>query len=216
MGTWLFFGVLIAIGVGLVVIYNRLVSLKNRFKNAFAQIDVQLQRRHDLIPNLVETAKAYMDHESETLEAVVNARNDAAAILKAMEGGNLGSADISKQAEGARRDAAADPEDGAAIGRLGRAESLLSGSLSRLLAVSENYPDLKANQTMAELMEALSSTENRIGFARQAFNDAVMHYNTYREQFPNNLVSGLFGPFRAAELLEIDDPQARQAVNVSF
>ena len=159
MGTWLFFGVLIAIGVGLVVIYNRLVSLKNRFKNAFAQIDVQLQRRHDLIPNL---------------------------------------------------------EDGAAIGRLGRAESLLSGSLSRLLAVSESYPDLKANQTMAELMEELSSTENRIGFARQAFNDAVMHYNTYREQFPNNLVSGLFGPFRAAELLEIDDPRARQAVNVTF
>ena len=133
MGTWLFFGVLIAIGVGLVVIYNRLVSLKNRFKNAFAQIDVQLQRRHDLIPNLVETAKAYMDHERETLSRVTEARN---------------------QAEGARRDAAADPEDGAAIGRLGRAESLLSGSLSRLLAVSESYPDLKANQTMAELMGA--------------------------------------------------------------
>ena len=195
MGTWLFFGVLIAIGVGLVVVYNRLVSLKNRFKNAFAQIDVQLQRRHDLIPNLVETAKAYMDHERETLSRVTEARN---------------------QAEGARRDAAADPEDGAAIGRLGRAESLLSGSLSRLLAVSESYPDLKANQTMAELTEELSSTENRIGFARQAFNDAVMHYNTYREQFPNNLVSGLFGPFRAAELLEIDDPRARQAVNVTF
>ena len=122
-----------------------------------------------------------------------------------------------QQPQGAQRD----PPEGvagepAAIGRLGRAESLLSGSLSRLLAVSESYPDLKANQTMAELMEELSSTENRIGFARQAFNDAVMHYNTYREQFPNNLVSGLFGPFRAAELLEIDDPRARQAVNVTF
>lgn len=195
MGTWLFFAVIIAALVYLIAVYNRLISLRNRFKNAFAQIDVQLQRRHDLIPNLVETTKAYLDHERETLTAVIEARN---------------------QAEAARRDAAAQPDDGAAVDRLGRAESLLSGGLSRLLAVSENYPELKANQTMAELMEALSSTENRIGFARQAFNDAVMHYNTYREQFPNNVVSGLFGPFKEARLLEIENPEARQAVNVTF
>ncbi|MBL7251551.1 LemA family protein [Alloalcanivorax sp. C16-2] len=195
MGTWLFFAVIIAALVYLIAVYNRLISLRNRFKNAFAQIDVQLQRRHDLIPNLVETAKAYLDHERQTLTAVIEARN---------------------QAEAARRDAAARPDDGAAVDRLGRAESLLSGGLSRLLAVSENYPELKANQTMAELMEELSSTENRIGFARQAFNDAVMHYNTYREQFPNNVVSGLFGPFKEARLLEIENPEARQAVNVTF
>ncbi|GAA5125801.1 LemA family protein [Alloalcanivorax gelatiniphagus] len=195
MGTWLFFAVILAGLIYLVVIYNRLVSLRNRLKNAFAQIDVQLQRRHDLIPNLVTTAKAYLEHERETLTRVTEARN---------------------QAEGARREAAAEPDDGAAVGRLGRAESILSGSLSRLLAVSENYPDLKADQTMQALTEELTATENRIGFARQAFNDAVMRYNTYREQFPNNAVSGLFGPFKEASLLDIENPEARRAVNVSF
>ena len=195
MGTWLFFAVILAGLIYLVVIYNRLVSLRNRLKNAFAQIDVQLQRRHDLIPNLVTTAKAYLEHERETLTRVTEARN---------------------QAEGARREAAAEPDDGAAVGRLGRAESILSGSLSRLLAVSENYPDLKADQTMQALTEELTATENRIGFARQAFNDAVMSYNTYREQFPNNAVSGLFGPFKEASLLDIENPEARRAVNVSF
>ena len=195
MGTWLFFAVILAGLIYLVVIYNRLVSLRNRLKNAFAQIDVQLQRRHDLIPNLVTTAKAYLEHERETLTRVTEARN---------------------QAEGARREAAAEPDDGAAVGRLGRAESILSGSLSRLLAVSENYPDLKADQTMQGLTEELTATENRIGFARQAFNDAVMSYNTYREQFPNNAVSGLFGPFKEASLLDIENPEARRAVNVSF
>lgn len=195
MGSWLFFAVIIVVLVYLVVIYNRLVTLKNRFKNAFAQIDVQLQRRHDLIPNLVESAKAYMTHERETLTQVAEAR---------------------AHADGARRAAAARPDDGNAISRLGRAETALSGSLANFMAVSENYPELKANQNIAELMEALNTTENRIGFARQAFNDAVMNYNTYREQFPNNFVSGLFGPFRSAELLEIESPQARQAVKVAF
>lgn len=195
MGTWLFFAVIIAGLIYLVAIYNRLVSLRNRFKNAFAQIDVQLQRRHDLIPNLVSTAKAYLDHERETLTRVTEARN---------------------QAEGARRDAAERPDDGAVMDRLGRAESILSGSLSRLLAISENYPELKADRTMADLMEELAATENRIGFARQAFNDAVMSYNTYREQFPHNAVSGFFGPFKEAALLDIENPEARRAVHVAF
>lgn len=195
MGTWLFFAVIIAVLVYLVMIYNRLVTLKNRFKNAFAQIDVQLQRRHDLIPNLVESAKAYMAHERETLAQVTEARIHA---------------------DGARRAAAARPDDSNAISRLGRAETALSGSLANFMAVSENYPELKANDTIAELMEALSTTENRIGFARQAFNDSVMNYNTYREQFPNNFISGLFGPFRHAELLKIEAPEARQAIKVAF
>ena len=174
-------------------IYNKLVALKNRFANAFAQIDVQLQRRYDLIPNLVETAKKYMDHERETLTAVIEARNEAAAAAKA---------------------AAAHPEDGKAVRTLSGAESLLGGALGRFFALSENYPDLKANTTMNQLMEELSSTENRIAFARQAFNDAVMEYNTYREQFPNSLVAG--GRFDAAELLEIEDKEAKKAVKVSF
>ena len=195
MGTLIFLGVIVAVIIYIIAVYNRLIALKNRFKNGFAQIDVQLQRRHDLIPNLVETAKAYMSHEKDTLTQVIEARNQAVSAKKA---------------------AAAHPDDAGAVNSLGKAESLLSGSLANFFALSENYPDLKANDTMAQLMEELSSTENRIGFARQAFNDAVMNYNTYREQFPNNLVSGLFGPFRAAELLEIDDPRARQAVNVTF
>lgn len=178
----------------LIAIYNKLVALRNRFKNAFAQIDVQLQRRYDLIPNLVETAKGYMQHERETLTAVIEARNQAAAAAKA---------------------AASHPENGQAVRSLGNAESLLSGALGKLFALSENYPDLKANQTMSQLMEELTSTENKVAFSRQAFNDAVMEYNTYREQFPNNMVAGRSN-FQAAELLQIEDQAARKGVKVTF
>ena len=195
MGTLIFFGIIIAVIIYIIAVYNRLIALKNRFKNGFAQIDVQLQRRHDLIPNLVETAKGYMSHEKETLTQVIEARN---------------------QAVSAKQAAAAQPDDASAVTQLGKAESLLSGSLANFFALSENYPDLKANDTMAQLMEELSSTENRIGFARQAFNDAVMNYNTYREQFPQNFIGGLFGSFSEAKLLQIESEQARKAVNVSF
>ena len=195
MGTLIFFGIIIAVIIYIIAVYNRLIALKNRFKNGFAQIDVQLQRRHDLIPNLVETAKGYMSHEKETLTQVIAARN---------------------QAVSAKQAAAAHPDDANAVTQLGKAESLLSGSLANFFALSENYPDLKANDTMAQLMEELSSTENRIGFARQAFNDAVMNYNTYREQFPQNFIGGLFGSFSEAKLLQIESEQARKAVNVSF
>ena len=195
MGTLIFFGIIIAVIIYIIAVYNRLIAQKNRFKNGFAQIDVQLQRRHDLIPNLVETAKGYMSHEKETLTQVIEARN---------------------QAVSAKQAAAAHPDDASAVTQLGKAESLLSGSLANFFALSENYPDLKANDTMAQLMEELSSTENRIGFARQAFNDAVMNYNTYREQFPQNFIGGLFGSFSEAKLLQIESEQARKAVNVSF
>lgn len=174
--------------------YNRLVSYRNRFKNAFAQIDVQLTRRYDLIPNLVETAKGYMKHERETLEAVIDARNQAAS---------------------AARQAAGSPEDANAIQQLMGAEGVLSGAMGRLFAVMESYPDLKANQNMMQLSEELTSTENRIAFARQAFNDAVTHYNTARESVPTNFVAGAFG-FRRGELLEIEEPQKREAPQVSF
>ena len=195
MGTLIFIGVIVAVIIYIIAVYNRLIALKNRFKNGFAQIDVQLQRRHDLIPNLVETAKGYMSHEKETLTQVIEARN---------------------QAVSAKQATAAHPDDANAVTQLGKAESLLSGSLANFFALSENYPDLKANDTMAQLMEELSSTENRIGFARQAFNDAVMNYNTYREQFPQNFIGGLFGSFSEAKLLQIESEQARKAVNVSF
>ena len=195
MGTLIFFGIIIAVIIYIIAVYNRLIALKNRFKNGFAQIDVQLQRRHDLIPNLVETAKAYMSHEKDTLTQVIEARNQAVSAKKA---------------------AAEHPDDGGAVSNLGKAESLLSGSLANFFALSENYPDLKANDTMAQLMEELSSTENRIGFARQAFNDAVMNYNTYREQFPQNFIGGLFGSFKEAQLLKIETEEARKAVKVSF
>jgi LemA protein len=195
MGTLIFIGVIVAVIIYIIAVYNRLIALKNRFKNGFAQIDVQLQRRHDLIPDLVETAKAYMSHEKDTLTQVIEARNQAVSAKKA---------------------AAEHPDDGGAVSNLGKAESLLSGSLANFFALSENYPDLKANDTMAQLMEELSSTENRIGFARQAFNDAVMNYNTYREQFPQNFIGGLFGSFKEAQLLKIETEEARKAVKVSF
>lgn len=177
-----------------IAIYNKLVALKNRFKNAFSQIDVQLQRRYDLIPNLVETAKTYMQHEKETLTAVIEARNEALAAAKV---------------------AAQHPEDGSAVRALSGAEGLLGGALGKFYAVAENYPDLKANENMSQLMEELTSTENRIAFARQAFNDTVMEYNTYREQFPNSLVAGP-GNFKEAQLLELEDKEAKKAVKVAF
>jgi len=182
-------GILFAISI-----YNRLVAGRNRFKNAFAQIDVQLTRRHDLIPNLVETAKGYIKHERETLEAVINARNMAVSGLKA---------------------AAADPSNPEAMKKLGEAEQGLTGALGRLFALSEAYPDLKANQNMMQLSEELTTTENKVAFARQAYNDSVMDYNTLRESFPNNFFAGWFN-FRAAELLEIEDQAKREVPKVSF
>lgn len=177
-----------------VAIYNGLVAARNRFQNAFAQIDVQLTRRYDLIPNLVETAKGYLKHERETLEAVIQARN---------------------QAQVAARAAAAHPEDGAAIGALALAEGALGGVLGRFMALAEAYPDLKANETMQRLMEELSSTENKVAFARQHFNDAATDYNNAREQFPRNLVAGMFD-FAPASLLEVTDPAVREAPKISF
>ena len=174
--------------------YNKLVSLRNRFKNAFAQIDVQLKRRYDLIPNLVETAKGYMKHERETLEAVVNARNQAATASK---------------------QAAENPGDPDSMKGLMGAETALTGTLGRMFALMESYPDLKANQNMAQLMEELTTTENKIAFSRQAYNDSVMQYNTLRESFPNNLFAGWFS-FSSAELLEIENEAAREAPKVSF
>ena len=178
-------------GVG---IYNGLVTARNAFKNAFAQIDVQLTRRYDLIPNLVEVAKGYLKHERETLEAVIQARAAAVSGLAA---------------------AKANPGDPAAMAALGGAESGLAGALSRLMVVAEAYPDLKANQNMMQLTEELTSTENRIAFARQAYNDSVMGYNNKREVFPSNIIAGMFG-FVAAALLEITDPAQREAPKVSF
>ena len=175
-------------------IYNKLVTMRNRYKNAFAQIDVQLKRRYDLIPNLVETAKGYMKHESGTLQAVTEARNIAYAASKA---------------------AAANPGDASAMKNLTAAESGLGGTLSRLMMVSESYPDLKANQNMMQLTEELTSTENKISFARQAYNDAVMGYNTGREVFPSNLIAGTFN-FGPAELFVIDKPEEKVAPKVSF
>lgn len=174
--------------------YNKLVSLRNRFKNAFAQIDVQLKRRYDLIPNLVETAKGYLKHERETLEAVTAARNQAAA---------------------AGQKAASNPADAAAIKGLIGAETALTGALGRLFAVVEAYPDLKANQNMLALMEELTSTENKIAFARQAYNDVVMTYNTRCQSFPDMLIAAPFG-FKEAALFEITRPEEKEAVKVSF
>jgi LemA protein len=178
----------------LITQYNRLVALRNRFRNAFAQIDVQLKRRHDLIPNLVEVAKAYMAHERETLEAVIQARN---------------------QARTAERAAAAAPGDPSAMAALAGAEGALTGSLGRFFALAEAYPDLKANQNMAALQEELSSTENRIAFARQGYNDQVMQYNTARESFPTNLVAGSFG-FQEAALLTLESDEERAVPRLGF
>jgi len=191
---WIILIVIAGVVLLAITIYNRLVAGRNRYKNAFAQIDVQLTRRHDLIPNLVETARGYIKHERETLEAVVKARNAAVSGLKA---------------------AAADPTDPEAIRRLSEAEQGLSGALGRLFALSEAYPDLKANENMMQLSEELTTTENKVAFARQAYNDSVMDYNTLRESFPNNLIAGWFA-FRAAELLEIEDKAKREVPKVSF
>jgi LemA protein len=195
MTTLIILSVIVIILIAWVVsIYNKLVALRNRFKNAFAQIDVQLKRRYDLIPNLVEIAKSYMKHERETLEAVIQARN---------------------QAQQAEKQAAAQPDDPDAMKNLMGAEQTLTGSLGKLFALSENYPDLKANQNMMQLSEELSSTENKIAFARQAFNDSVMNYNTYREQFPNTVFAGMFG-FNQAQEFIIENEAEREAPKVSF
>jgi LemA protein len=183
------FAVLFVVGL-----YNKLVSLRNRFKNAFAQIDVQLKRRYDLIPNLVETAKGYLKHERGTLEAVIAARNTAHAASNA---------------------AAANPADAGAMKGLTGAESGLAGAMSRLMVVVEAYPDLKANQNMMQLTEELSSTENKVAFSRQSYNDAVMAYNTQREIFPSSVIAGTF-QFTAAELFTIEKTEEREAPKVSF
>jgi LemA protein len=184
----------VVFGLFLISQYNRLVALRNRFMNAFAQIDVQLKRRYDLIPNLVETAKGYMTHERETLEAVIEARN---------------------QASRAEARAAANPADASAVEGLLGAERALTGTLGRFFALSEAYPELKANQNMAQLQEELSSTENKIAFARQGYNDSVMRYNTARESFPTNVIAGMFN-FDAAPLFVIESEEERVAPRVSF
>jgi LemA protein len=195
VGMFIFVGAVIAI-IAVIIIsgYNDLVKLRNRYKNAYAQIDVQLQRRYDLIPNLVETAKGYMKHERETLEAVVNARNSAVS---------------------ASGKAAQNPGDSQAMQQLGNAEAALTGALSRLMVVSEAYPELKADQSMSQVMEELSSTENRVAFARQAFNDGITLYNTKREEFPSNIVASTFN-FASAELLAEVAPEVKAAPRVSF
>lgn len=194
MGTWITLGILIALIVWAIAIYNNLVSLRNRVNNAFSQIDVQLTRRYDLIPNLVEAVKGYLSHERDTLEAVIAARNSAAAGLKR---------------------AAAAPSDPTAIKELAAAEAALGGTLGRLFALAEAYPDLKANQNMQQLQEELASTENRVAFSRQAFNDAVMSYNNAVQSFPSNLIANNLS-FKAAEFLDIGQPEKRDVPTVSF
>jgi LemA protein len=189
---------LLGIAAGLVfygvALYNNLVSLRNRVKNGFSQIDVQLTRRHDLIPNLVAAVKGYMKHERETLDAVIQARNSAVSGLQV---------------------AAADPANPAAIKQLGAAEGALNGALGRLFALAEAYPDLKANQNMMQFQEELTSTENKVAFARQAFNDAVMNYNNGCESFPGSIIANNFN-FKTAEFLEIEAPEKRDVPKVSF
>jgi LemA protein len=194
IGLLILLGAIALVVIYVIAVYNGLVALRNQFKNAFSQIDVQLQRRYDLIPNLVETAKGYMKHERETLEAVIQARNQAVNAARAVE---------------------ADPTNAMAMRALGGAENALTGMLGRFFALAEAYPDLKANQTMMQLQEELASTENKIAFARQAYNDAVMHYNNKRESFPDNIVAGSFS-FTAAQLLELEEQEARKPVKVSF
>jgi LemA protein len=186
--------VLVVIVFWVMGIYNRLVNLRNRVRNAFAQIDVQLTRRYDLIPNLIEAVKGYMAHERNTLEAVIQARNSAAAGLKT---------------------ASADPTNPQAIQALAAAEATLGGTLGRLFALAESYPDLKANQNTLQFQEELGATENKVAFARQAFNDSVMTYNTACESVPSNFIAGSFG-FKQAEFLEIEEPEKRAAPKVSF
>jgi LemA protein len=194
MGALVVFGIVAAIFVFAIAIYNRLVTARNGYRNAFAQIDVQLTRRYDLIPNLVETAKGYLQHERGTLEAVIAARNAALQGLRAASG---------------------NPGNAGAMEQLASADGVLGGALGRLLAVVEAYPDLKANTTMQQLMEELTSTENRVAFARQAYNDAVLGYNNAREVFPNNLVAGTFG-FQPASVLELESPEKRAVPQVKF
>ena len=195
MGGWIALAVIVAIAFWAVAIYNGLVQLRNRFKNAFAQIDVQLKRRYDLIPNLVEAAKGYITHERETLEKVIAARNSAM---------------------GAAQKAAAAPGDATAMQGLAQAEGQLGGALGRMMAVFEAYPDLKANQNILQVQEELTSTENKIAFSRQAYNDSVMEYNTGRESFPDTIFAGMFG-FQAATLLEAtESAEERKVPKVSF
>jgi LemA protein len=190
----IFLAILAAIVFWGIGIYNRLVNERNRVKNAFAQIDVQLTRRYDLIPNLVEAVKGYMKHERETLEAVITARNAASASLDA---------------------AKADPANAQAIKELGASEGALTSALGKLFALSEAYPDLKANQNMMQFQEELASTENKVAFSRQAFNDSVLQYNNSAQNFPNNVMAGFFS-FEAASFLEIDTEEMREAPDVSF
>src|SRR5438309_9201357 len=194
MGLWIFLAVIVALAVWAVSIFNRLVALRNRFKNAFSQIDVQLKRRYDLIPNLVETAKGYLKHERQTMEAGIVARN---------------------QASTAAQRAAAAPGDATAMRELAGAETARGGALGRMFALAEAYPDLKSNTTMNQLSEELSSTENKVAFARQAYNDAVMAYNTGREIFPASIIAGATG-FAEARLWEIERAVEREVVKVSF
>lgn len=194
LSTVILLVILVVVALFFVGIYNGLVTARNGYKNAFSQIDVQLTRRHDLIPNLVEIAKGYIKHERETLEAVIVARNSAVSGLKA---------------------ASANPGDAAAVQQLAASENQLTGALGRLFALSESYPDLKANTTMMQLSEELTSTENKVAFARQAYNDGVLGYNNKREVFPNNLIAGMFA-FGPATYLELDDPAKREVPQVKF
>jgi len=194
--TWIIIGaIVLVLGATVMGIYNKLIALKNRYQNAFAQIEVQLKRRYDLIPNLVETAKGYMKHERETLEAVINARNSALS---------------------ASQKASGNPGDPTAMKDLASAETLLTGTLGRLFALAENYPDLKANENMLQLQEELTSTENRVAFARQAFNDSVTAFNIACEKFPHTIIAGMFN-FSQAQLMESTEaPEERKAPKVSF
>lgn len=194
MAGWIFLGVIILLIVFVIGLYNRLVTLRNRVKNAFAQIDVQLTRRHDLIPNLVETVKGYIKHERETLEAVIQARNVAMAGLKAAE---------------------ANPANAAAMQQLGTAETALTGALSRLMVVAEAYPDLKANQNFLKLQEEVAGTENKIGFARQYYNDATMRYKNRIEMFPSNVIAGMFN-FQPEPFFQLEEPGERAVPQVKF